>query len=338
MLWAHGHRSDWDFFAAQAGDARWNYESVLRIYHRIEDWHGAPNPEYRGSGGLLFVQPAPDAHPIAPAMIDGACSAGIPAFDNPNGRMMEGSGGSSIADIRARGGYRQCVYRSYVFPFGAAEPDRSHRRAGARLTLDGSKATGVEFAHNGTLHRVGAANEVVLSLVRSTHPRCSCNRVSVTRPKFSGMASSWSSICPVWAETCKTMSASTACGSTNVLCRRATPRSRRVFLDQRPRDGLPRHTDVSGRVFQVIQRREHQPLQSAGGGMEPLRWSHSAEKPRRNPVDRSPPHSISARSTPTRCPTPTTSRPRSRASNCIGRSVTRPRCGRSPSAKSCRAI
>jgi len=82
MLWAHGHRSDWDFFAAEAGDARWNYESVLQIYRRIEDWHGAPDPEYRGSGGLVFVQPAPDAHPIAHAILDGAFSAGIPAFDN----------------------------------------------------------------------------------------------------------------------------------------------------------------------------------------------------------------------------------------------------------------
>jgi len=82
MLWAHGHRSDWEFFAAEAGDARWNYESVLQIYRRIEDWHGAPDPEYRGSGGLVFVQPAPDAHPIAHAMLDGAFSAGIPAFDN----------------------------------------------------------------------------------------------------------------------------------------------------------------------------------------------------------------------------------------------------------------
>jgi choline dehydrogenase len=55
---------------------------VLQIYRRIEDWHGAPDPEYRGSGGLVFVQPAPDAHPIAHAMLDGAFSAVIPAFDN----------------------------------------------------------------------------------------------------------------------------------------------------------------------------------------------------------------------------------------------------------------
>ncbi len=35
MVWARGHRSDWDFFAAEAGDPRWGYENVLEIYRRI---------------------------------------------------------------------------------------------------------------------------------------------------------------------------------------------------------------------------------------------------------------------------------------------------------------
>jgi choline dehydrogenase len=41
MAWARGHKNDWDYFAAKAGDNAWNYESVLNIYRRIEDWHGA---------------------------------------------------------------------------------------------------------------------------------------------------------------------------------------------------------------------------------------------------------------------------------------------------------
>jgi choline dehydrogenase len=65
MAWARGHKHDWDFFAAEADDPRWNYESVLNIYRRIEDWHGAPDPKYRGTGGPVFVQPAPDPNPIA---------------------------------------------------------------------------------------------------------------------------------------------------------------------------------------------------------------------------------------------------------------------------------
>jgi choline dehydrogenase-like flavoprotein len=35
MVWARGHRNDWDFFAAEARDPAWSYESVLNIYRRI---------------------------------------------------------------------------------------------------------------------------------------------------------------------------------------------------------------------------------------------------------------------------------------------------------------
>jgi choline dehydrogenase len=117
MMWTRGHRSDWDFFASEAGDPAWNYESVLNIYRRIEDWYGAPDPKYRGTGGPVFVQPAPDPNPIAPALLEGARSVGIPTFENQNGRLMEGEGGASIADLRVRDGKRQSVFRSYTFPY-----------------------------------------------------------------------------------------------------------------------------------------------------------------------------------------------------------------------------
>src|SRR5712675_3321071 len=32
MIWARGHKNDWDFFASEAGDDAWGYESVLSIY------------------------------------------------------------------------------------------------------------------------------------------------------------------------------------------------------------------------------------------------------------------------------------------------------------------
>jgi choline dehydrogenase len=165
MIWARGHKNDWDFFASEAGDKAWNYQSVLNIYRRIEDWHGEPDPDYRGTGGPVFVGPAPDPNPIAPAALEGARSAGIPTFENPNGRMMEGPGGASITDVRVRDGYRQSVFRSYVYP----HMDRPNLTVltGAlvtRLTFEGKRVTGVEFSHDGHIHRVGAGSEVVLSL------------------------------------------------------------------------------------------------------------------------------------------------------------------------------
>src|SRR6202008_655462 len=168
MAWARGHKNDWDYFASEAGDKAWSYESVLNIYRAIEDWQGAPDPEYRGTGGPVYVEPAPDPNPIAPAGLEAARSVGIATFTNQNGRMMEGAGGASIFDLRARDGYRQSVFRSYVFPY----MDRPNLTVltGAlvtRLTFDRverKRVNGVEFSPDGTLHRVAAGSEVVLSL------------------------------------------------------------------------------------------------------------------------------------------------------------------------------
>lgn len=172
MIWAHGHKNDWDFFAAQAGDPAWNYDSVLELYRAVEDWHGVPDPDYRGTGGPVFVQPAPDPSPIAHAMLEGAQSVGIPSFENQNGRMMEGRGGAAIADLRLRDGYRQSVFRSYVYPY-MDRPNLTVLTAAVvtRLIFDGQQVTGVEFTHYGSVRRVGAASEVVLSLGAINTPK-----------------------------------------------------------------------------------------------------------------------------------------------------------------------
>jgi choline dehydrogenase len=165
MAWARGHQSDWEFFAAAAGNPAWNYESVLNIYRRIEDWHGIPDPQYQGTGGPVFVEPAPNPNRIAPAMLEGARSIGIPTFAHPNGRMMEGEGGAAIIDVRARQGKRHSVFRSYVFPY-LDRPNLTVLTEAlvTRLTFEGRRATGVEIAYGDHTYRVRAGIEVVLSL------------------------------------------------------------------------------------------------------------------------------------------------------------------------------
>src|SRR5260370_21971669 len=165
MIWARGHKTDWDFFASESGDPAWNYESVLEIYRRMEDWQGAPDPTRRGTGGLVFVQSAPDPNPIAPAMVEAARSIGMPTFDSNNGRLMEGTGGASISDLRVRDGKRLSVFRTYAFPY----MDRPNLTVlthafVTKLTLKGKRATGLEIAFEGKIQRITAGLEVVLSL------------------------------------------------------------------------------------------------------------------------------------------------------------------------------
>ena len=53
------------FVTAQSGDDAWNYASVLKIYQRIEDWNGPADPERRGKGGQVYVEPAQSPKPTA---------------------------------------------------------------------------------------------------------------------------------------------------------------------------------------------------------------------------------------------------------------------------------
>jgi len=172
MMWSRGHKNDWDYFADEASDPSWSYESVLGIYRRIEDWQGTPDPQRRGKGGLVYVEPARDPNPMAPAMLEVVRLLGIPTFDDQNGEMMEGEGGAAITNLRIRDGRRLSVFRTYTYPC----MDRSNLAVltGAlvtRVVFDGKRAVGVEFFRDGQPRRIGARCEIVVSLGAINTPR-----------------------------------------------------------------------------------------------------------------------------------------------------------------------
>src|ERR1700730_12990485 len=172
MAWMRGRRTDWDFFAAETGNPAWSYESILSVYRRIEDWRGAPDPARRGVGGPVFVRPPPGPPPIESATLEAARSVGIPTFDSPSGRMMDGEGGCSIIDVLIRNGRRQSVFRAYTFPY----MDRPNltvltQTQVLKVTFEGSRATGVELIQGGRHFHIGAEREVVLSLGAINTPK-----------------------------------------------------------------------------------------------------------------------------------------------------------------------
>jgi choline dehydrogenase len=165
MLWARGHKSDWDYFAAQAGDPAWNYDSVLGIYREIENWQGTPDPVRRGQNGLLYITPPIEPNPVAVAMLDAAVELGIPVFDDANGSMMEGPEGASYFNLRIRDGRRQSIFRSYTFPL--MNQRNLTVLPGAlvtRVLIERAVAIGVECLLDGRLRRFHTSQEVILSL------------------------------------------------------------------------------------------------------------------------------------------------------------------------------
>jgi choline dehydrogenase len=165
MVWARGHKTDWEFFAEAAGNETWSYPGVLDAYRRIEDWHGEPDEFYRGTGGPVYVEPVQHPSAVATAVLDGARSVGIPIFENMNGRMMEEAGGTAVADLLMQKGRRRSVFRAYVYPL-MGRPNLTVLTGAlvARVVISDKRATAVEFSLDGAMHSAEATEEVVLSL------------------------------------------------------------------------------------------------------------------------------------------------------------------------------
>lgn len=172
MVWARGHRTDWDFIAAETADQGWGYEAVLDIYRRIENWQGAPDPRYRGTGGPVWVQPAAEPNPIALALVEAAAGLGIPTFESPNGRMMEGPGGAAISDLLIRNGRRSSLFQAYVRPW-LDRPNLTVLTDAVvhRVIFHGRRTMGVELIRGGRLETIGAHREVVLSMGAMQTPK-----------------------------------------------------------------------------------------------------------------------------------------------------------------------
>lgn len=162
-IWARPFKDDLEHWAKVSGDKSWGYESGLEIYRRMESWQGQPNDRYRGKNGPVWCQPANNPHPLAPAMLAACKSLGYPVLDDLNGKREEGGIGFALMNQIIRDGRRQSMARSYLYPV-LSRPNvtvlvNTHVD---KLTLQGTKVTGVQINRAGTVSNVGANTEVIL--------------------------------------------------------------------------------------------------------------------------------------------------------------------------------
>src|SRR5262249_22733028 len=111
MLWARGHRADYDAWAA-AGNAGWNFRSVLPLFQRSEDWEDGDS-EFRGAGGPIRVERARGLHPVAAALIEAGRSFGMPYLDDLNVPEPEGVG---PMNVNVKGRARSSPAGAYLRP------------------------------------------------------------------------------------------------------------------------------------------------------------------------------------------------------------------------------
>ncbi|MFM0047240.1 GMC family oxidoreductase [Paraburkholderia sediminicola] len=171
MVWARGHRNDFEFWAKEGGDRNWGYDHVLSIYKRIENWQGTPDPARRGTGGPVWVQQLKDPSPVATMAQKAAARIGIPAFEDMNGEMMEGEGGSAMPNVIIKEGRRNSMFSAYLRPM-LKRPNLTVLSEAfvSKVFLQGDHADGVEFKWRGQLHRI-QAGKVVLSMGAINTPK-----------------------------------------------------------------------------------------------------------------------------------------------------------------------
>jgi len=163
-IWARPFKSDLDHWVEASGDPGWSYESGLSIFRRMEDWQGTPNARYRGKGGPVWCQPAQDPHPLAPAMLEGCRSLGLPVLDDLNGAREERGNGFALMNQIIKNGQRNSMARAYLYPVLAKKNVTLLVNTHVdRLVISGNRVTGVQLRRNGVTSQISAQTEVILA-------------------------------------------------------------------------------------------------------------------------------------------------------------------------------
>src|SRR5499426_1305414 len=167
MVWARGHRADYEGWA-EAGNTGWDFHSVLPLFKQAEDGEDGES-EFRGAGGPIRVERAKKLHPVTAAFIDAGRSYGMPYLDDLNIPEPEGVGPMNLNITEGR---RCGPADAYLRPVMAHRNLTVLTEAPTvKLTLAGTRCTGVELLLDGELYSVGASREVILCAGTIHSPR-----------------------------------------------------------------------------------------------------------------------------------------------------------------------
>jgi choline dehydrogenase len=160
LVYMRGHAQDFDEWES-LGARGWGYANCLPYFQRAESWKGGSDV-YRGAQGPLATNAGNEMkNPLYRAFVDAGHEAGYITTDDPNGHMQEGFGPMHMT---VKDGVRWSTANAYLKP-AMSRPNLTvitHAMT-RRILLDGKRATGVEYDHQGQTHTARAAREVLIS-------------------------------------------------------------------------------------------------------------------------------------------------------------------------------
>ena len=159
LVFLRGAPSDYDGWEA-AGAKGWSYKDVLPYFKRMEHNVSGANA-YRGQGGPMTVSDIKKPSATSKAFVEACTRLQHPFNPDFNGERIDGVG---TVQLNVRNGWRCSTAVGYLKPNLKRQNLKLMTRAHVRRILfEGRRAIGVEIEEGGTIKRIGARREVIVS-------------------------------------------------------------------------------------------------------------------------------------------------------------------------------
>lgn len=160
MVYARGHRSDYDGWAAK-GNPGWSYEEVLPYFRKSENNENFTDPRYHGTGGPLNIMHLRSPSRMNHVFLDACQATGIPLNPDYNGPDHFGCW---PAQVTQKGGERCSAAAAFIHPHLERPNLRVLTQAHCkRLIVHEGRVTGVEFWLGNEVRQIKARREVIVS-------------------------------------------------------------------------------------------------------------------------------------------------------------------------------
>jgi choline dehydrogenase-like flavoprotein len=167
MIYMRGQREDYDSWR-QMGLEGWGWDDVRPIFRRQLD-HYLGESEHHGAGGEWRVDRPRVRWALLDSFIEAAVEAGIPRTEDFNTGSNEGI---AYFHVNQKNGRRWSAARGFLRPALPRSNLKVETHAHAtRILFEGRRAFGVEILQNGTLRRILARKEVILSAGAVASPK-----------------------------------------------------------------------------------------------------------------------------------------------------------------------
>lgn len=159
MMYVRGNSHDYDHWHS-LGNPGWSYQDVLPYFKKSEHQQRGAS-EYHGIDGELSVTDIIAPAEVSQRFVDAAVAMGYDYNPDFNAMQQEGVGPYQLT---VKDGKRHSTAAAFLLPI--LERPNLTVTTGAlvtRLLFEGTRAVGVEYLQEGTLHQVRVNQEVILS-------------------------------------------------------------------------------------------------------------------------------------------------------------------------------